>query len=130
MAQLDELSLLLGSEARVRVQDLYRPLVSAHRERGIGGVFGGQLEGRLGELSVWSRVVDEADRHRPRRAQVASGEEQLLGTRDPDDVDELLQASVAVDQAELGGRHPEPGPDRAQPQVAADRQLEASPEAM
>ena len=62
--------------------------------------------------------------------EVAAGEEQLLGPREPDRVEELAQAGVAVDQAELRRRHPQLGAGGADPQVAGDRQLEAAAEAV
>ena len=47
-----------------------------------------------------------------------------------DRVEELAQPGVAVDQAELGRRHPQLGAGGADPQVAGDRQLEAAAEAV
>ena len=77
-------------------------LVAAHRERRVGGDLGGQLDRRVLELLVGHDLVDEADLLRPLRLEVAPGEEELLGSRQADRVEELAQPGVAVDEAEFG----------------------------
>ena len=56
---------------------------------------------------VGDDLVDEADLLGARRLEVAAGEEQLLGPRQADRVEELAQPGVAVDEPELGRRHPQ-----------------------
>ena len=74
---------------------------------------------------VGDDFVDQADLLGAGRLDVAAGEEELLGPRQADRVDELAQPGVAVDEAELRGRHAELGAGGADPQVAADRELQA-----
>ena len=57
--------------------------------------------------------VDEADLGGALRLEVAAGEEQLLGAGEADRVDELAQAGVAVDEAELTGGMPSLAPAAA-----------------
>jgi hypothetical protein len=75
-------------------------------------------------------LVHEPDLLRARGVEVATGEEQLLRPRDTHGLDEPLEPGVPVDQAELGGRHPELGLGGADPQVAADGKLQPSAEAV
>ena len=70
-------------------------------------------------------LVDEPDPLGALGVDVAAGQEQLARAATPIDVDEALEAGVAVDQAELRRRHPELRAGGADPQVAADRELEA-----
>src|SRR4051794_7998190 len=93
--ELDQLLLLLRRQARVGVERLDRALVPPGAERRALGDLGGQRERLLRQALVRHGVVDEPDRHRPWRAEVAAGEEELLRPRVADDVDELLQSRVA-----------------------------------
>ena len=115
---------------RVRVQDLDRLFVAAHRERRVGGDRRRQLDSGVLELVVGEDLVDQPDLLGARRFDVAPGQEQLLGPRQADRVEELPQPGVAVDQPEFGGRHPQFRARRADPHVAGDRQLEAAAEAV
>ena len=74
----------------------------------------------------WTRPISLG----PLGFDVAPGQEQLLGPRQPDRVEELAEAGVAVDQAQFRRRHAELRPGRADPHVAGDRQLEAAAEAV
>ena len=118
------------AEHRVRVERLDRLLVAAHRERRVGRDRRRQLDPGFLELVVGDDLVDEADLLGPFGLEVAPGQEQLLGARQADRVEELAEAGVAVDQPQFRRRHPQLRPGRADPHVAGDRQLEAAAEAV
>ena len=59
--QLDQLLLLRRGEPRVGVEGVDRVLVSLHRERGVGGDLGGELDRGALQLAVADHLVDEAD---------------------------------------------------------------------
>ena len=113
------------------VEQVDRVLVAAHRERRVGGDLGGQRDRRrprarsspTTSLTRPIRSARSASRLRPvRNSSLVAGQ--------ADRVEELAQAGVAVDQAELRRRHPQLGAGGADPQVAGDRQLEAAAEAV
>ncbi len=73
----------------------------------MAAISAGQLDRGGLEPVVVDDFVDEADLRGARGLEVAAGEEELLGARQADRVEELAQAGVAVDEAELDRRHAE-----------------------
>src|SRR4051794_2174240 len=89
-AQLDQLALLLWSEAGEGVQHVDGVLVAAHREGCIRRNLGGQLDRRGLDLRVVDDLVHQAELLGPLRRVVPPGQEELLGARHTDRVDEPL----------------------------------------
>ena len=116
-----------GRVARQRVDRL---LVALHRERGVGGDLGRQLE--RGGLEPRRRRRPRgrgrsARRARPRRLRPVRNSSLVRGHADR--VDEAPQAGVAVDQPELRRRHAELGARGAEPQVAVSASSRPPPSA-
>ncbi len=130
LAQLDQLALLLRCEAGVGVERVDCVLVAAHRERRVGRDLRRELHRGGLEVAVVGDLIDQAELLSPLRRHVVAGQEELLGSRHADRVDEPLQAGVAVDQAELRGGHAELGAARADAQVAAQCELESAAESV
>ncbi len=130
LAQGDQPGLLLLGQDRRGGEQVDRALVAPHRERRVGGDLGRQLDGGLLEPLGADDFVDEADLLGAGGLEVAAGEEELLGARQAHRVEELAQAGVAVDEAELDRRHPQLRAGGADPQVAGDRQLQPAADAV
>ncbi len=96
----------------------------------LAAISAAKLDRGLLESLVGDDFVDEADLGGAGGLEVAPGEEELLGAGEADRVEELAQAGVAVDEAELDRRHAELGAGGADPQVAGDRQLQAAADAV
>jgi hypothetical protein len=95
-------------------------LVAAHRERRVGRDLRRELHRGGLEVAVVGDLIDQAELLSPLRRHVVAGQEELLGSRHSDCVDEPLQAGVAIDQAELRGGHAELGGAPADAEVAQE----------
>ena len=130
-AQGDEARLLLVAQLRVlrsagRSRACCRASRAARWRRSLRPGRRLRLPARASSTTQLTRPIRSArsaSRLRPvRKSSFVCGE--------ADRVEELAQAGVAVDQAELRRRHPQLGAGGADPQVAGNRQLEAAAEAV
>src|SRR5712691_8571957 len=105
-------------------------LRSADRQRRVLRDRGAVLEDERFQLRGWNDAVHEPHRFCFVGAELALGEEHLAGVGRADRVDEILQRRGAVAQAELRRGDAEPRVLRRKPQVAAERDIDARPEAV
>ena len=75
-------------------------------------------------------AIDQPHGVRFLRVELARGVENLLGERRPDDIDQPLEAGIAVAQAELRRRHRERRIVGANAQIAAAREPDAAADAI
>src|SRR5205814_9207101 len=83
-----------------------------------------------GELKVGQHAVDEAHGKRLVGPELAGAEEDVLGVRRADGIDVALEPRVPVSQPELRGGQRKLRSGRAEPQIAADREVEPAAEAV
>src|SRR6266704_2661588 len=105
-------------------------LRSADGERRVLRDRGAVLEDERFQLRGRNDAVHEPHRLCLVGAELAPGEEHLAGVGRADRVDEILQRRGAVAQAELRRGDAEPRVLRREPQVAAERDIDARPEAV
>src|SRR5664279_4989425 len=91
---------------------------------GVGIVLDVFLQFRLRQ-----HAIDQAHCQGLGGGELARGEEDFLGKRRSDDVDQLLDALETIAEAELGGRHAEFRIVRADAQIAAQRETDAAADA-
>ncbi len=105
-------------------------LTALDGQRGVGADHVGDALHVAFKLGHRHHAVDEAHDLRFASVELARGIENLLGEGGPDNIDEALQAGIAVTQAELGGRHGEPRIVRADAQVATGGEPDAAADAI
>src|SRR5882672_3431080 len=130
-ALLHERRARLRVERRARFQQLADDALGrADRERRVLGNHRAILEDERFQLRDRRHAVHEAHRFRLAGAEMASGNEHLARVRRADNVDQVLQRRGAIAQAQLRRRDAEPRVLRGDPQVAAERDVHARPQAI
>jgi hypothetical protein len=101
-----------------------------HGERGVAADRVGIVLHIFLEIVRRQHAVDQTHLQRLGGGELAGGEEDFLGEGRTDQINQLLDALVAVTETELGGRHAEFRIVRADTHVAAQRQADAAADAI